>query len=108
MKNYNIGLFGFGCVGQGFGELLTAKALKAQIVKTCVKQLDKPRVNLPGKLVTDPDEILNDTSIDIMVELIDDADAAFYIVSKALKAGKKVITANKKMVAENLPFLLGL
>lgn len=109
MKTYNIGLFGFGCVGQGFSELLSSnKHLNAQIVKTCVKQLDKPRVNLPGKLVADPDEILNDQTIDIVVELIDDADAAFKIVSNALKQGKKVITANKKMVAQNLSQLIDL
>ncbi|MEP2773229.1 MAG: homoserine dehydrogenase [Fulvivirga sp.] len=109
MKKYNIGLFGFGCVGQGFSELLSSnKHLNAQIVKTCVKQLDKPRVNLPGKLVADPDEILNDQNIDIVVELIDDADVAFKIVSNALKEGRKVITANKKMVAQNLSQLIDL
>lgn len=109
MKKYNIGLFGFGCVGQGFSELLSSnKHLNAQIVKTCVKQLDKPRVNLPGTLVADPEEILIDQTIDIVVELIDDADAAFRIVSNALKKGKKVITANKKMVAQNLSQLIDL
>lgn len=109
MKRHNIGLFGFGCVGQGFSQLLeTNPDINAQIVKVSVKQVDKPRPNLPGLLVKHPDEILEDDNIDIVVELIDDAQTAFKIVSKALTVGKKVITANKKMVAEHLSELLTL
>ena len=42
------------------------------------------------------------------MELIDDADAAFHMVKQALIAGKKVVTANKKMVAEHLEELMSL
>jgi homoserine dehydrogenase len=44
----------------------------------------------------------------VVVELIDDAKAALGIVTEALNKGKHVVTANKKMLAENLEFLLKL
>ena len=42
----------------------------------------------------------------MIVEVIDDADAAFNIVSIALRSGKEVVSASKKMLAEHLPELL--
>src|SRR6185436_12888213 len=50
---------------------------------------------------TSKDEILSDPEIDVVVELIDDSKAAFDIVKEALSKGKAVVTANKKMIAEN-------
>ena len=52
--------------------------------------------------------ILNDESINVVVELIDDADAAFEIVKTALQKGKSVVSANKKMIAEHFEELLQL
>ena len=49
---------------------------------------------------------MNDEEINTVVELINDADAAFLIVSTALKNGKNVVSANKKMIAENLQELV--
>ncbi|HMR93677.1 MAG TPA: homoserine dehydrogenase, partial [Chitinophagaceae bacterium] len=46
--------------------------------------------------------------INVIVEVIDDANAAFDIVSAALKQGKDVVSASKKMIAENLQALLQL
>jgi homoserine dehydrogenase len=43
-----------------------------------------------------------------VVELIDDAEAAYAIASRALRAGKPVVTANKRMIANKLPDLLRL
>src|SRR5690606_974707 len=53
-------------------------------------------------------DILDDPEINTVVELIDDADAAFDIVSKALKSGKNVVSANKKMIANHLVELVAL
>ena len=50
----------------------------------------------------DAADVLNDPEIDVVVELIDDANAAFEIVRTALQNGKAVVTANKKMLAEHL------
>ncbi|GAC1486711.1 MAG: hypothetical protein NVS1B13_14350 [Flavisolibacter sp.] len=51
---------------------------------------------------------MNDPEINVVVELIDDADEAFKIVSAALINKKLVVSANKKMIAEHLPQLLEL
>jgi homoserine dehydrogenase len=102
-KNLKLGLFGFGCVGQGLYHVLhETHGVKAEIKKICVKNKHKVRP-IPEHFFTfDKAEILNDPEIDIVVELIDDASAAFEIVKTALEHGKAVVTANKKMLAEHL------
>ena len=108
-KQLNIGLFGFGVVGEGLYKVLQQTAsLNAQIKKVCIKHPEKNR-NAPAALfTTDAALILQDETLNVIVELIDDAEAAYYIVSTALKAGKAVVSANKKMIAEHLPELLKL
>jgi homoserine dehydrogenase len=97
-----IGLFGYGCVGQGLHDVLnSSKGFKADIVKICVKDRTKKRRIPMENFTFDKDEILNDPSINLIVELIDDADEAFNIVSTAMKLGKNVVTANKLMVAKH-------
>lgn len=108
-KNLNIGLFGFGCVGLGLYEVLQkTPALKANIKNICVRDKNKERAISADNFTFDKDDILNDPDINVVVELIDDADAAFEIVSAALKKGKAVVSANKKMVAEHFTELLQL
>ncbi|MEO1052138.1 MAG: homoserine dehydrogenase [Bacteroidota bacterium] len=109
MNISRIGLFGFGCVGQGLYDVLhKTKGIKAEIAKICVKNPNKER-SIPQHFFTyDKDEILNDPDIDVIVELIDDADAALDIVSTALKNCKAVVSANKKMIAENMEYLFNL
>ena len=108
-KTLNIGLFGFGCVGYGLYEVLEkTPTLQTSIKKICVKHAEKERVIPKNHFTFDKYELLNDDEINVIVELIDDADAAFEIVSYALKHGKAVVTANKKMLAEHLEELLSL
>jgi homoserine dehydrogenase len=108
-KKLNIGLFGFGCVGYGLYEVLEkTPTLQTSIKKICVKHAEKERVIPKDHFTFDKYELLNDDDINVIVELIDDADAAFEIVSYALKHGKAVVTANKKMLAEHLEELLEL
>ena len=108
-KQLTIGLFGFGVVGEGLYQVLQqTSSLKARIKKVCIKNHGKKR-NAPASLfTTDKDELLNDPEINVIVEVIDDADAAFEIVSTALQNGKNVVSASKKMIAEHLPVLLEL
>ncbi len=102
-KKLNIGLFGFGCVGQGLYHVLkNSKGFKADIVKIAVKNKNKLRPLDSTIFTYDKFEILNNPEINLIVELIDDADEAFNIVSYALSKGKHVVTANKKMVAQHL------
>lgn len=108
-KKLNIGLFGFGCVGQGLYHVLNnSKGFKADIVKIAVKNKTKERPLQAGIFTFDKQEILDNPDINVIVELIDDADEAFKIVSYALSKGKHVVTANKKMVAQHLKELYDL
>ncbi|MDR1878085.1 MAG: homoserine dehydrogenase, partial [Bacteroidales bacterium] len=102
MKQLNIGLFGFGVVGEGIYQVLSQKSqLKSNIKKIVIKHPYKQR-NAPAELFsTHADNILEDDEIDVVVELINDADAAFQITKKALQKGKHVVSANKKMIAEH-------
>jgi homoserine dehydrogenase len=102
-KHLRLGLFGFGCVGQGLYHVLDeTPGIKAEIKKICVKHRNKTRPLSPELFTYNSSEIINDPEIDVVVELIDDADAAFEIVKSALENGKSVVTANKKMLAEHL------
>lgn len=102
-KKLKIGLFGFGCVGQGLHYVLNnSTGFKADIVKIAVKDKTKERSVSKDLITFDKFEILNNPEIDVIVELIDDAEEAFNIVSEALKKGKHVVTANKKMLAVHL------
>jgi homoserine dehydrogenase len=102
-KNLTLGLFGFGCVGQGLYHVLEeSQGIKATIKKVCVKNRNKPRPLSADLFTYEKEDVLNDPEINVVVELIDDADAAYEIVKTALKNGKHVVTANKKMLAEHL------
>ena len=107
-KKLTIGLFGFGVVGQGLHDIISTKDLNIEIKKIAIKDSSKSR-SLPEDLfTTDASEILDDSGINTVVELINDADAAFKITSTALRSGKNVVSANKKMIAEHLDELVAL
>lgn len=110
MRNkLTIGLFGFGCVGNGLYEVLNQSGLlDAEIKRIVVKNPNKERKIGKENFSYDKSDILLDPQINVVVELIDDANAAYLIVSEALKRGKHVVTANKKMLAENLEELVQL
>src|SRR5690606_30474660 len=101
-KKLIIGIFGFGVVGQGLYDIIKTKNLNLEIKKFVIKNANKQR-SLPADLfTTDAEVILNDPEINTVVELIDDADAAFQITKRALESGKNVVSANKKMIATHL------
>jgi homoserine dehydrogenase len=108
-KQLTIGLFGFGVVGEGLYKILQqTPSLKATIKKVCIKHAGKKR-DAPAELfTTDREEILNDPDINVIVEVINESGPAFEIVSRALKSGKSVVSASKKMIAEHMTELLQL
>lgn len=111
MKELNIGLFGLGTVGSGiFTVLQRARNCHARISRICVRSLSKPRaVEVPENILTDnPADILSDPDIDLVVEVIDNAEASFAIVSEAMRRGKSVVSGNKAMIARHLPELIEL
>jgi len=102
-------MFGFGVVGKGLHKvLLQTPSLNSKIKKICIKNPGKKR-NAPAELfTTNKDELLNDPDINVIVEVINESGPAFEIVSTALRNGKSVVSASKKMIAEHLPQLLAL
>jgi homoserine dehydrogenase len=108
-KQLTIGLFGFGVVGEGLYKILQQKpSFNATIKKVCIKNPGKRRGAPEDLFTTDRNAILNDPSINVVVEVINESGPAFEIVSTALKNGKSVVSASKKMIAEHLPELLEL
>jgi homoserine dehydrogenase len=107
-KKLNIGLFGFGVVGQGLYDISLSRNLNFEFKKIAIKDATKERTLPQHLFTTDRWEILNDPEINTIIELINDADAAYEIVSYALKNGKNVVSANKKMIAEHLEELVQL
>ena len=100
MSTLKIGLFGFGVVGEGIYQVLNERPnLGVSIKKIIIKDPTKRR-NAPESLFSrDALAVLDDEEINLVVELIDDAEAAIKIVKRALKNGKSVVSANKKMIA---------
>jgi homoserine dehydrogenase len=108
-EKLKIGLFGYGCVGQGLHDVLnSSKGFKADIVRICVKDPSKKRRIPMSNFTFNKNDILNDKSINLVVELIDDADEAFNIVKTAMINGKNVVTANKRMIANHFKELVDL
>ncbi|WP_342328021.1 homoserine dehydrogenase [Pedobacter sp. FW305-3-2-15-E-R2A2] len=107
-KKLKIGLFGFGVVGQGLHDIIRGQDLNLEIIKIAIKNPDKKRSLDAHLFTTNHDEILNNEEINTIVELIDDADAAFTITKRALISGKNVVSANKKMIATHLAELVEL
>jgi len=102
-------MFGYGCVGQGLHDVLNSSSgFKADIVRICVKDRTKKRRIPMSNFTFERNDILNDESINLVVELIDDADEAFNIVKTAMERGKNVVSANKRMIANHFRELVDL
>lgn len=107
-KEIKIGLFGFGSVGRGLYDVLEAVEGKdITIRRICVRDLSKDR-GVAAEFTDQPDRIFEDPEINMIVELIDDADAAYGIVRRALESHLPVVSGNKKMLAYHLPELIEL
>ena len=101
-----VGIIGVGTVGTSVANILrdnkniiTARAGK-EIVATIgvVSDLSKKR-DVDIILTDNIDDVLNDDSIDIVVELMGGIEKPYEIVKKALLKGKAVVTANKALLA---------
>ncbi len=107
-KQLTIGLFGFGTVGRALFDLIaTTRPEGVSIKRVCVRSAQKHR-GVDADFTTDPEAIFSDPEINIIVELIDDADASFAIITRALTMGLTAVSGNKKMLAQHLPELIGL
>lgn len=107
-KKLNIGLFGFGTVGSGLYDVLKRIGSKnVEIKRICVRDLSKQRA-IEAEFTDKADDIFNDPEINFIVELIDDADAAYTIVKRALQMELPVVSGNKKMLAHHIEELIEL
>lgn len=107
-KHLKIGLFGFGTVGSALFELInTIRPEGVEIKRICVRNLTK-YTHIDADFTDNPDDIFNDPEINIIVELIDDANASYALITRALRQGLPAVSGNKKMLAEHLPELIEL
>ena len=111
MEPINIGLIGYGVVGQGVVKILKNrrkffkdKYKKDFFIKTIADRsiAKKPSPGLDNTfLTTDYNVVLNDKDIHIVIELIGGMNPAKDIMSTALRNGKHVVTANKELLANH-------
>jgi len=114
-KKIRLALFGLGIVGSGVCKILDAKreefikrfGVTVEVAGICVQDLVKQRSYTPERslLTDDPKDLLHDDSIDLVLELIGGRFDALNIIERSLEARKHVITANKLILAHELPRL---
>lgn len=111
-----VGLLGCGTVGGGVLRLLADNArylgervgVPLSVERVLVRDLDKDRVPECRRewLTTNPDDVLGDPRIELVVEVMGGEAVARGLVERALDAGKAVVTANKMLLALHGPALL--
>jgi len=115
-KRIGIGLIGLGTVGTGVVQILQSassamqrKGCEFQIERIAVRDLGKARAAQisDGVIGTDPDAVIADDRVQVVVELTG-AAPAYEWIKQALTAGKDVVTANKAVIAEHGDELFGL
>ena len=109
MKTINIALLGLGTVGTGVYKVLKRQEqeivhkIGAELVikKILVRNLEKAaaKVEDPSILTNSWKEILEDESIEIVIEVMGGMEPAKTCILEALQAGKNVVTANKDLIA---------
>lgn len=110
MKPVKVGLLGLGTVGGGTvnvlrrnaGEITRRAGRGIVISHAAARSLDKPRLcDTTGiRLTTDPNEVVDDPGVDVVVELIGGYDLSRELVLRAIANGKHVVTANKALIAK--------
>lgn len=118
MNTLRLGLAGFGTVGSGLAqilhenrEIILARTGRDIAIPTVlVRDLTKKRAVATGpevRFTANPDELLAD-EVDVVVELMGGVDLARDLITRALNAGKHVVTANKHLLALHGPELSAL
>ncbi len=117
-ESVNVGLLGLGVIGSGVASILSQKSdtiarhVGASLRLKTVADLDRTRENSPhippGGFTSRAEDIIEDNSIDILIELIGGEKPALHYIQEALKSGKHVITANKEVISKHGPELMGL
>lgn len=114
-KNVSIGLLGLGVVGSGVIQLINdyqedlvhQLGCGVDVKSVLVRNIEKARqINIDEAiLTTDPDDVLNNPEIDVIVEVMGGVEEARTYILKAFAAKKHIITANKDLIALHGPEL---
>ena len=117
-RDVRIALLGCGTVGGGVARLLVnstssvpaRSAVDYWLAGIAVRSLDKPRpAEIPASLFTEGARALvDDPTIDVVIECIGGTGIAAELVVAALRAGKHIVTANKDLLGTRGPELRGL
>lgn len=109
MKKIGVGLLGLGTVGMGTYRVLKSQqpempqklGVELEIRKIAVKDPQEvaDQVDDPELLTADWREVVEDDSVEIVIELMGGMEPAKTSILAALKAGKHVVTANKDLIA---------
>ena len=112
IEDINIGIIGFGYIASGVFSLIQrqkdylAKKIKKNLNIKRIAEKDLKKIEASSmkglkdiKVSSNADDVLEDGSIDIIVELIGGINSAYDYVYKALSSGKYVVTANKDLIA---------
>ncbi len=104
-----VGVLGCGNVGAALVQLIAQRAgaveartgLRLEVARVAVRNLSRPRdVELaPGVLTRDAADVVDDPTVDVVVEVIGGIEPARELILAALKQGKPVVTANKELLA---------
>ena len=106
-----IGLLGLGTVGAGTWNVLQRNGAEIarragrgiEVVQVCAKEFDRSRISAPEKLrlTEHPEQIVEHSEIDVVVELFGGIEPARRLMLKAIENGKHVVTANKALIAHH-------
>ena len=90
-----IGLLGFGVVGRGVYDLTADREDMTVAKVVCLEDITLPDAEVTKNF----QDVLNDTTIDTVVEAMGGLHPAYEFVKAAIEAGKHIVTSNKALVA---------
>jgi homoserine dehydrogenase len=102
MAKVTVGLIGLGTVGTGVVRLLEQDS-RFKLKWIAVRDKARAReVDLSGVRITDqPDEIVNDPEVEIVIEVAGGVERLYEVTRKAVSHGKHLVTANKELIAKH-------
>jgi homoserine dehydrogenase len=111
-----VAILGAGNVGGGVARILTEKhetyarqlGRPVELAGALVRDSARERAFDPSLLTTDASSLIDNPSIDIIVETVGGESPALEFITRSLEQGKYVVTANKELMAKHGPRLLAL